>query len=200
MIQSDKRPPLVRFEDREYGINHEASERAGRPIPNVVPFALITPFGSKDIVEKVAEEWLSQIRHRAMQGGFPSEWVAQFERQFEEWKKGNELPREGTPVKTWQAISKEQQVRLIALGYSVIEDLAQCPDSGLGTIGLDGRYLRDLARKWGDTDTAAIIKRAADLEAKVREQDEMISRMSEQLSQLSKRGPGRPRKDELEAA
>ena len=196
---SDKRPPLVRFEDREYGINVDATERAGRPVPNVVPFALITPFGSKDVVEKVAAEWVLQIKRQAMQGQYPHEWAKQFAHQYEEWQKGNDVPRDGTPVKTWQAISKEQQVRLIAMGFTVIEDLAQLPDSGLDMIGLDGRYLRDLARKWCDTDTAAIIKRAADLEATVREQAETISRMAEQLEQLSiKRG--RPRREESEAA
>lgn len=200
MLQ-DKRPPFVRFEDREYGINQEATARAGRPIPKVVPFALITPFGSKDCVEKVAEDWLAQIKQKAMQGQYPAEWVATYELQYAEWKKGHELPREGTPVKTWQAISKEQQVRLVAIGYSVIEDLAQCPDSGLDTIGLDGRYLRDLARKWCDGDSASIIKRAADLEAKVRDQDEIIARLTQQVEALSaKRGPGRPRKEEAEAA
>ena len=199
---SDKRPPLVRFEEREYGINQEATERAGRPVPNVVPFALITPFGSKDCVEKVAVEWIAQLKRQAQQGNYPYEWAKQYEHQFEEWKKGNEVPRDGTPVKTWQAVSKEQQVRLIALGYVVIEDLAQVPDSGLDMIGLDGRYLRDLARKWCDTDTAAIIKRAADLEATVRDQADTIARMAEQLEQLSatKRGPGRPRREEAEAA
>jgi hypothetical protein len=200
---SDKRPPLVRFEEREYGINQEATERAGRPVPNVVPFALITPFGSKDVVEKVAVEWIAQIKRQAMQGSYPHEWAQQYAHQFEQWQKGNEVPRDGTPVKTWQAISREQQVRLIALGFTVIEDLAQCPDSGLDMIGLDGRYLRDLARKWSDTDTAAVIKRAADLEARVLEQQETIARMAEQLEQLSqaqKRGPGRPRREEAEAA
>lgn len=200
MLQ-DKRPPFVRFEDREYGINHEATARAGRPIPNVVPFALITPFGSKDCVEKVATEWIAQIERQAMSGQYPAEWVATYKLQFDKWKQGQELPRDGTPVKTWQAITKEQQVRLTALGYTVIEDLAQVPDSGLDMIGLDGRYLRDLARKWADGDSAAVIKRAADLEAQVRDQAETIARLTAQVEALAaKRGPGRPRKEEAEAA
>ena len=35
----DKRPPFVRFEEREMGIDQAASDEAGRPIPRVIVMA-----------------------------------------------------------------------------------------------------------------------------------------------------------------
>src|SRR5271170_7688117 len=97
---SQERPPFVRFEEREYGRNHEASLLAGRPVPGVVTFVCITPAGSRDSVEKFAETWLSEINDKAARGEYNPEWASRFRLQFEEWKKGHELPREGTPIMT----------------------------------------------------------------------------------------------------
>jgi hypothetical protein len=139
----------VRFEDRECGLDAEATKAEGRPIPIMRALALVTPHGSKDVVEKFAEEWLDQIAAKALRGEYPLEWSNLFRAQYDAWRKGNELPRSGTPIFTWQMIGvKEQRTRLIALGITTVEDLAAVPDSGLGNIGLDGRYLRDLARGW----------------------------------------------------
>lgn len=204
---ADKRPPFVQFEEREMGFNEEASKTAGRPIPRVVTLACITPHGSKDRFEKVAEEWLTQIRDQALRGQYPLEWANFFQASYAEWKKGNELPREGTPTRTWQAVTKEQSVRLIALGYSTVEDVAQIPDTGIGMIGPDGRYLRDLAKSWiNEAKDKGINARAlADANARITEQDRQITELRQSIAQLKaelqaqidtpKRGPGRPRKE-----
>src|SRR5262245_26826384 len=76
-------PPFVRFEHLEYGVDAEASEKAGRPIPKVIPFALIMQHGSKDVVEKPAEEWLAQIRQKAIAGQYNPMWAERYRLQFE---------------------------------------------------------------------------------------------------------------------
>lgn len=201
---ADKRPPFVQFEEREIGINPEASETAGRPIPRVITLACITPHGSKDRFEKQADTWLKEIRAKAMHGEYPLEWVNFFEAQYGEWKKGNELPREGTPTRTWPAVTKEQGVRLCALGYTTIEDVAQIPDQALGQVGPDGRYLRDLARTWitESKDKGINARALADANLKLDQQSERIRSLEQQLQMLQtqlqeqpvKRGPGRPPK------
>lgn len=201
----DKRPPFVRFEEREMGINQEASETAGRPIPKIVTLACVTPHGSKDCHEKVADEFLLQLKQKALRGEYPTEWLRHFELQYSEFKKGNELPREGTPVKTWPAVSKEQSTRLIACGFTTIEDVAQIPDSGLGMLGLDGRYLRDLARGWinESKDKGVNARALADAQVKIESQQETIDNLKSRLARLEeaqeetpRRGPGRPRREE----
>lgn len=202
----DKRPPFVRFEEREFGVDSVASEREGRPIPRNVVLAVVTPHGSKDEVEKVAEEWLEQIRQKSLRGEYPVEWSRMFRDQFEEWKKGNETPREGTPVAGWAMITKEQARRLRAFGMHTIEDLAEMPDTSLGGIGLDGRYLRDLARNWINEakDKGINAKKLADAEVKISDQTAQIDELRNRLRALEqdgvKRGPGRPRKETDEAA
>ena len=149
MMQQANRPPYVRFEDREQpSIDEEASKAAGRPIPRVIDFACITPLGSKDCVEKPALEWLKDIKAKALRGEYQLEWVNFFQASYDEWKKGNELPRYGTPIKTWQLSTKEFSNRAIALGITTVEDLGEMPDGSLANIGLDGRHWRDLARAW----------------------------------------------------
>lgn len=202
----DARPPFVRFEERELGINPEATAISGRPIPRVVNMVCITPHGSKDCIEKLADEWFDQTKQKAMRGEFPVPWLDMFKLQYEEWKKGHELPRDGTPTKTWPAITKEQQVRLLALGYSTVEDLAMVPDGSLGTIGLDGRNLRDLARNWVSEgkDKGINAKKLADAETRIADLEQTNSDLRQRLgvlenqiaSGVEKRGPGRPRKED----
>lgn len=200
----DKRPPFVRFETREYGVNQELTAKEGRIVPNQVDFALIVPFASKDQVEKPATEWLAQIKAQAMAGNYPSEWVQMFNMHYEEWKKGNEVPREGTPVRGWALLTKEQANRLHFKGITTVEDLAEVPDQGLGEMGLDGRYMRDTAKAWINEykDKGVNAKLIGDAQATIREQADVIERLEKRLEALEqgKRGPGRPRKVEEEAA
>ena len=199
----DKRPPYVRFEEREMGIDADASEVAGRPVPRTVVLACITSAGSKDTHDAIAEEWLESIRKRALRGEYPLDWSQHFRASFEEWKKGNELPRTGTPVKTWAMVSREQANRLHAVGHTTVEDLAQVPDTALGQIGLDGRYLRDLARGWiqeakdKGVNTRALADanvRIDDLEKSNAELRKRLGAIEAQQQQPVKRGPGRPPK------
>lgn len=210
----DKRPPFVRFEEREMGLNPTATEKEGRPIPRVLIMACITAHGSKDCHEAIAEEWLGQLKMRG-QGGddYSQDCYEKFSRQFAAWKEGNELPREGTPIKTWAMCTREAATRLIATGITTVEDLAAFPDSGLGAIGMDGRYLRDMARGWitEAKDKGANAKALADanvriegLEATIARQseriDRLVARLEEDPAEAPRRGPGRPRKDAEAAA
>ena len=210
MTVFDKRAPFVRFEERELGLNQEATTAAGRPVPRVVLMACITPHGSKDVVEKVATEWLEQIKQQALRGQYPADWVSTFKLQYDEYLKGNELPRDGTPIQTWPAVSKQEIVWIKAVGITTVEDLAAVPDSALGSIGMNGRYLRDKARNWIDgakdigvvaTKLANADMRITELETLAKDQRATIEALRVQLDSMRsddapRRGPGRPRKDE----
>jgi len=204
MLQ-DARPPFVQFETREYGVDQDASQEAGRPVPAMMEFVMVTGFGSKDVYEAPAADWIGRIRQRAIKGEYPSEWAQRFQLQYDEWKKGNELPRSGTPIQTWQMLTTQQRARSKAAGYTTVEDLAACPDSTLSELGLDGRYLRDTARTWikEAKDIGSTTKDLADARAEIERQAQTIADMNERMKALEgqsdKRGPGRPRKSEQEA-
>lgn len=203
---ADKRPPYVTFEEREMGVNPEATEAAGRLIPRVIIMACIRPHGSKDCFEKPAEDWLADARKK---GQYPLEWQVHFELQLSEWKKGNELPREGTPIKTWSMLSHLQINQLLGSGVTTVEDLAQFPDSNLDALGMGGRYLRDTARGWiNEAKDKGINARAlANANVKIDELTAMVGRQAEQLNRLAarleereeaepKRSPGRRKSEE----
>lgn len=197
----DKRPPFVRFEEQEYGRDLEASERAGRPIPRTVVMACITPFASKDEVIKPADEWLKQIRDQAVKGEYPPEWAERFRLQFEEWRKGHELPREGTPIRTWQMLTAEQRNRLRALNILIVEDLALIPDSGLSMLGLDGRSMRDTAKGWiaEGHDKGINAKALADANVKIEAQEKIIEDLRERLRRLEDQADAKTSKRERAA-
>lgn len=179
----DKRAPFVRFEEQECGINSEASEKAGRPIPKVELMACITPSGSKDEVVKIASEWLTQIRNKAIRGEFPPDWVEIFTKQHEAHLKGHELPREGTPIRTWQMLTRDQQNRVLFNNITTVEDLELVPDGSLGNLGLDGRVMRDLARAWiaEGKDKGAVALELANANAKLLAQQEQIDKLTQRL-------------------
>jgi hypothetical protein len=185
----DKRPPFVRFEEREMGIDAAATEAAGRPVPRLIIMACITSHGSKDEHEKPVEEWLKQIKEKALRGEYPIEWKNHFELQYSEWTKGNELPREGTPVKTWAMATRQQITRLLGAGITTVEDLAQFPDSNLPAIGMDGRHLRDTARGWINEakDKGANARALADANLKMSDLQATIDRQTERIERLESR-------------
>jgi hypothetical protein len=187
-----ERPPFVRFEYIECGVDEAASAASGRTVPLVKPHALIMQHGSKDVTEKNADEWLAHLAAQAREGRYRTEWLAMFKLQYEEWQKGNELPREGTPVKTWAALNREQAIRLTAMGITTVEDLAAMPDNGLGNIGMDGRYLRDLAKNYMASGAKGVdVKRLTDLEQQNREQADTIKQLSDRLAALEKPQKGK---------
>lgn len=192
-------PPFVRFEFLECGVDQEASAKSGTRIPLVKAHALIMQHGSKDVVEKDAEEWLAQIKRQAIEGRYDPQWVARFELQFSEFTKGNELPRSGTPIRTWSGPNREQIVRLQAIGITTIEDLAAVPDSGLQNIGLDGRYLRDLAKNYLDEakGVGLMSKKVADLEESNRQKDEQLRQQGERIAALEAALPADKKRETL---
>lgn len=194
--------PFVRFETKSYGRNEAASIASGVHVPNTATFVIITSHGSKDSSDFIAEEWLPRKRAEASRGAYNLEWVEHFEKQYKAWKEGHELPRNGTPILTWQAISPEQNARLRAIGYQVVEDLAALPDSSLGSIGLDGRHLRDLARAWlaEGKDKGINARIVADQSVRIDDQQATIEQLRSELNALKARLVDEPRKRPKEAA
>ena len=180
-------PPYIRFEYMEHGRDVEKSNAAGRPVPLIKPMVIVMQRGSKDEWIGLADEWLDQKHRAASEGTYPAAWVDQFKRQYEAFLKGDELPLEGTPIKTWSAITREQVIRLLAANIRTVEELAETPDSALMTqIGLDGRVLRDTARAFiaeGKSAGGAALKIAA-LEEENRRLKEEQERMKTSIAAL----------------
>lgn len=144
------RPPFVEFK-RVPKHDPIRSEELGRRVTKDVNMAFIMQPGSKDQVERVAEDWLASIKRKALDAApdaFPHEWVAGFHSMYESWKAGHEQPLNGTSVKEWPVLSPAQAENFISIGILCIEDVAAMTEEALSRFGMGCRELREKAREW----------------------------------------------------
>jgi len=69
---------------------------------------------------------------------------ARVEPAYEAWKRGQELPDDGTPLAAWNGCSPEQAVILKAKGIRTVEGVAHMGDGMVERLGMPGT--RDLIR------------------------------------------------------
>jgi hypothetical protein len=140
----EARPPYVTFELRAEE-DRAASMESGKFIARDIPFALITPQGSKDRIERNAEEWLAHITSESRNGRFPTEWVTHYRTAFEAWKNGQEIPVDGTPILTWPPLSPANVRMLLDLNIRTVEELAQATEEAIMHLGMGARALKQRA-------------------------------------------------------
>lgn len=201
-----ERVPYFFFQDREHGVDAEASKEKGYEVPKMVTFILITPHGHKgDPLEFFADEYIERKQREAREGRYNPSWVQEFKTGLAAFREGKSLPRNGTPIVLWERIGKVRREQ-IAQRFPTLEDLAAVPDSSLGDIGLDGRVLRDMAK--GDVqakkDLSPVVKELADANETIRRQQEQLTKLTSRLDALESLGDdaprrGRPRKETAEA-
>lgn len=142
--KQEAKPPYVQFsyvpiEDRD------ASIAKGCPVYKDVAYATVTSAGSKDNVVRPVEDWFALLRKEVQQERFPADWLAHYEKAFEHFRKGEELPVNGTPIKTWPAITPSQVKMLTEMHVLTVEQLAEANEQVIGAIGMGGRALKQKA-------------------------------------------------------
>ena len=199
------RVPFFMFQDREHGVNAEASKEAGYEVPRVMTFILVTPHGHRgDPMEFFADEFIERKGQDARKSLYDHSWVTEFKAGLAAHREGKEIPRHGTPLILWERILKTRRTQL-AMRFPTVEDLAAVPDSTLGDIGLDGRVLRDMARLdiQAKKDLSPVVKELADANETIRRQQDQLDKLTNRLDALeaSDDAPrrGRPRKETAEA-
>lgn len=125
-----------------------ASQREGRFVGRDVDMVHVTPPYSKDVIIYPALEWFEKLERDVAAGRIPREWVDQYRKDYDFWKRGLEAPPNGVPVKGWGVISPAQQEELIRLNIRTVEDLAAINDEGLRRIGMGGVDLKTKASAW----------------------------------------------------
>lgn len=195
-IKTD-RPPFVTFgvlaeEDRQ------ASIEAGHYVAKDVEYAFITQPGSKDRVERVVVDWFSHLAEQVEQGRFPSEWLQAFKEKFRLWKQGQELPVNGTPVRTWAAASPAQIKMLTDLHVLTVEDLAQANEETLGRMGMGARDLKRRAEDWLKTSqdvgkvSAELSATKAALEAAEQRTESLQAQLTQMQAQIARLTTAKP--------
>lgn len=119
---------------------------------------------------------------------------------YEAWKKGHEIPVDGTPLGAWPGINEAQASALRAVGIKTVEHVADITDAVISRVNLPG--VRDLKTQ-AQAFLAASDKNA--VASKIDAQDKQIAALQEQLAAAmdlldhQTRGRGRKAKDADEA-
>ena len=195
------RVPFFKFVDREHGSDPIATKEMGYEVPKMMTFILIAPHGHKgDPMEFFADEFIERKVKESRDGRYDSTWVKDFKEGLTLHREGKELPRNGTPLATWERILKSRREQL-ATRYPTVEDLAAVPDSSVSEIGMDGRVLRDMAR--GDIqakkDLSPVVKELAEANETIRRQQEQMEKLTRRMDAMEeaseKPARVRPRKE-----
>ena len=144
---AEDRPPYVTFEVRAEE-DRNASIEAGHYVARDTDFAIITPIGSKDRIERPVAEWFAKLAGDVSEGRFKSEWLSAYRGIYKDWKEGNESPLSGTDIKNWPVVSPAQVKNLIELNVRTVEDLAVANEEVISNIGMGGRALKQKAADW----------------------------------------------------
>jgi hypothetical protein len=109
---------------------------------------------------------------------------------------------EGMPIEQWPQITRAQAMTFRAANIHTVEALAAVHDGNIDKIGNNMRELRAKAQAFLATakDTAASQKLAVENQHLKDQMATMQNQINELAKALEKRGPGRPRKEESEAA
>lgn len=97
---------------------------------------------------------------------------------YEAWKKGHEVPVDGTPLAAWPGVTAEQADVLRSFGMRTVEEIAQATDSIIARVQLPGmREMQTQARAY--LDSADQVRVSEDLARKDRELAELRDQLEE---------------------
>lgn len=187
VAELEQRPPYIRFEQRAVE-DRDKTQETGIYSYKDVEMVLVTPHGSKDVHEDLAENWLAKQAELARKGRIPQAHYDYFRRTYDNWREGLEEPLEGTPIKGWPAISPAQQEQVYQANLRTVEDLAQAPEQALHAIGMGARALKQKAQAWLESsDTGRAANRIQDLENKLADAEERNQKQAQMIDELSSR-------------
>lgn len=147
LLDRKDRPAFVRFE-RVAVEDKAASLREGHYVAKDVDYALITPPYSKDVFKQKVTSWFESLKTDVQNERIPQEWVDLYQRQYQAWQNGQEMPLNGTPIRGWGVISPAQQETLIRMNVMTVEDLAKINDEGIKRVGMGAIDLKNKANAW----------------------------------------------------
>lgn len=180
----EERPPYVRFERRPVE-DHAKSKAEGRWVGRDVDFVKITPSYTKDVIVRDVDGWFSKLKQDEKNGRIPNTWLPHYQRSYDAWKNGQEIPLEGTPIRGWGVISPALQETLLSCDIRTVEDAAQMTEDAMRRVGMAGNDIRNKARaalKAGDK--GKLVMENAELRAKLTVAEQNVEKLTADLQML----------------
>ena len=198
--------PYLRFETRLIE-DRNATIEAGRLVEKPIDFVIIQQVGSNDTTEKPAEEWLKTIREHSQRFGnmgsaYPADWIDTFEKMYGMFKNDQELPVEGTPIRTCPVFNRHEIAMIEGTNIRTVEELAAATSEGLGNIGIGALGLKQRAQTYLDAANGAgkVAMENENLKAKIENQEQEMEVMKRQLAELTAALQDKPSRKKSEAA
>jgi hypothetical protein len=199
--------PLIKF-DKVAVEDRNATIEAGRRITKDVDMVFIKQIGEKDETMRNAQEWINQLYDKAMgsngnRPSIPMEWYEFAKKSYDNWQKGYEAPRTGTPVREWPILTPAQIQNLHSMNTFTVEEISTWTENAVVMYGMGGRELRDKARLWLESGDAkaeqiqALQVENKSLKQKMEELADQVRALQEGAKEEKKLG--RPRKESAEA-
>lgn len=113
--------------------DRDAMAKAGHVVMKDVEYVDMIPIGdSKTVVVKRVDEAIRD-RYRAI---------------YDAWRKGEEIPEDGTPLKHWPILGPAQLKNVLRMQIRTVEDLAKASEDSLMGMGPGARGLKQRAEEW----------------------------------------------------
>lgn len=185
----------VQFEQRDIE-NKEESKKQGKYVGTDIDFVIITPAYGKDDVHKTVESWKDGLKVQVESGRISHEDQLYYLAKYDAWKKGVDMPLEGTPIKGWPVLSPAQQKLLLSVGILTVEELATVNDEGIRRIGMGSVELKRKANAWlaQAQDKGPLTQKMAALETENTNQHTEIDTLKEQVAKLLAQQPSQGQK------
>lgn len=121
---------------------------------------------------------------------------------YEAWRNGQELPEDGTPLAAWSGVSPEQAAVLVRMGLKTVEAVRDMSESAIVKLPFpNARKLPALAGEFlSGRDKVSQARELDAMREKMAAMEEMLAGYIAAETTAEKRGPGRPRKQEADAA
>lgn len=184
-LTKDERPPYINFEKRAIE-NKVETLKQGHYVGKDVDYVYVTLPGGRDVYASKVDVWLEKQTTYARNGRIKQEWLDYYIKSYRQWQQGEEIPENGTPIKTWSALSPNQIQIILGARIRTVEDLAQANDEGLRRLGMGGRDLVNKAKSWLNSanDTGKIALQNAALEKENEHLKTTVSSLEEKVEIL----------------
>jgi uncharacterized coiled-coil protein SlyX len=179
-----EKPPYVEFERRS------VEQRTVTGEVQYVPkdFVIIMPVGGKDKVEKEVMDWFEVLKMEIKAQRRPQDHLTQYTGAYEMFKRGEEIPEDGTPLRNWPVIGKAEFNNLKLLRIRTVEDLANANEETMQRIGMGSRALKRAAQDWlAAKGGANLVSQLTASRATIQALEERIAKQEEELKELSRR-------------
>jgi len=172
------------------GVNEDGSpkpvtRKTYRDVPHVHIFA---PGNKNDLirpVKMVTDQWGPADPER-----FPRQWAA-FQSQQQQTS-------DGMPLEQWPQLSRAEVLEWKACKVFTVEQIAVLPDTAANNMPLNFRTVRAKAKAWMDAasgDSGKMVSLQSEVDVLKQDNAMLKQQIAELAAQQTKRGPGRPRKD-----